>query len=126
MLKHCVINELKLCDNCGECNCCDLDPNKLCDNCCKCLSKDGTDADYRSVSINFLDDLEQDHDSDLSCFYDDDDALGEGDALDVLQIDKELLEKWEDILSKDAKRHKNNNEDADASMPHAIRRRRGR
>ncbi len=126
MLKHCVMNELKFCNNCGECNRCDLDPNKLCDNCCKCLSKDGTDADYRSVSIAFLDDLEQDHNGGLSCFNDDEDALGEGDALDVLQIDKELLKKWEDILSKDAKCRKKHNEDADTSMPHAIRRRRGR
>lgn len=48
-MKYCVLDETKLCDDCGECNVCDLDPNKICDNCMKCL-KSG--ADYNAVEID--------------------------------------------------------------------------
>ena len=47
--KYCVLDETKLCDDCGECNVCDLDPNKICDNCMKCLN---TGADYNAVEID--------------------------------------------------------------------------
>ena len=30
--KYCVLDESKVCDDCGECRVCDLDPNKICDN----------------------------------------------------------------------------------------------
>ena len=38
--RMCVLDETKVCDNCGECDRCDLDPNKICDNCMKCLKSD--------------------------------------------------------------------------------------
>ena len=47
--KRCVLDEDKLCNDCGECNICDLDPNKICDNCMKCLQ---TGADYNAVEID--------------------------------------------------------------------------
>ena len=47
--KMCVLDETKVCDDCGECGVCDLDPNKICDNCMKCLQ---TDADYRAIEID--------------------------------------------------------------------------
>ena len=49
MAKYCVLDETKICDECGECSVCDLDPNKICDNCMKCL-KSG--ADYRAIEID--------------------------------------------------------------------------
>lgn len=49
MEKVCVLDENKLCDDCGECNVCDLDPNKICDNCMKCLK---TGADYAAIEID--------------------------------------------------------------------------
>ena len=49
MAKYCVLDETKLCDDCGECNVCDLDPNKICDNCMKCLD---TGAEYRAIEID--------------------------------------------------------------------------
>ena len=49
MAKYCVLYEGKLCDDCGECNVCDLDPNKICDNCMRCLN---TGADYRAIEID--------------------------------------------------------------------------
>ena len=33
----CVLDETKECDNCMECETCDLVPDKICDNCGKCL-----------------------------------------------------------------------------------------
>ena len=47
--KRCVLDETKLCNDCGECNVCDLDPNKICDNCMQCLK---TGADYRAIEID--------------------------------------------------------------------------
>lgn len=47
--KRCILDEDKLCNDCGECNVCDLDPNKICDNCMKCLQ---TGADYTAVEID--------------------------------------------------------------------------
>lgn len=47
--KYCVLVDGKICDDCGECNVCDLDPNKICDNCMACLK---TGADYNAVEID--------------------------------------------------------------------------
>ena len=41
--KMCILEDNKVCDNCGDCNKCDLDPNKICDNCGKCLDEYNTD-----------------------------------------------------------------------------------
>ena len=49
MTKYCLLDETKVCDDCGECNVCDLDPNKICDNCMKCLQ---TGADYNAIEID--------------------------------------------------------------------------
>ena len=49
MPKQCVLDETKLCDDCGECSVCDLDPNKICDNCMKCLQ---SGADYNAIEID--------------------------------------------------------------------------
>ena len=49
MDKLCVLDERKICDECGECQKCDLDPDKICDNCMKCV-KSG--ADYTAIEID--------------------------------------------------------------------------
>lgn len=49
MNKKCVLDEEKLCIDCGECDKCDLDPDKICDNCGKCI---GMDADSRAIGID--------------------------------------------------------------------------
>ena len=67
MEKHCVLNEDKICNECGECQKCDLDPDKICDNCMKCIN---SGADYSAVEIEAvhaptdinLDDILQDDD----------------------------------------------------------------
>ena len=48
-MKMCVLDETKVCDECGECMKCDLDPNKICDNCMKCVR---TGADYNAIEID--------------------------------------------------------------------------
>ena len=47
--KMCVLVDGKICDNCGECTRCDLDPEKICDNCMKCVFGD---AEYRAIAID--------------------------------------------------------------------------
>lgn len=48
MDKYCIMYDDHICDNCGECSRCDLDPEKICDNCMKCVQ---TDADYNGIQI---------------------------------------------------------------------------
>jgi ferredoxin len=43
-----VLDAYKICNDCGECNYCDLDKNKLCDNCGKCLDA----SDFNGVIID--------------------------------------------------------------------------
>lgn len=49
MEKRCVLDEHKICDDCGECQRCDLDPDKICDNCMKCVN---SGADYSAIEID--------------------------------------------------------------------------
>jgi len=49
MEKRCVLDESRICNDCGECQVCDLDPNKICDNCMKCVN---SGADYSAISID--------------------------------------------------------------------------
>ena len=47
--RMCVLEDNKVCDDCGQCNLCDLDPTKICDNCMKCIH---TGADYNAIEID--------------------------------------------------------------------------
>ncbi len=47
--KFCVLDENKICNNCGECDYCDLNPFKKCDNCGKCID---SDDEYRELKID--------------------------------------------------------------------------
>ncbi|MGH4119563.1 hypothetical protein [Clostridium sp.] len=44
MSKNCIFNINKICDNCGECEICEINRNKKCDNCGKCLELEGYDV----------------------------------------------------------------------------------
>ncbi|MBR6007849.1 MAG: hypothetical protein IK056_02055 [Clostridia bacterium] len=59
-MKKCVLDETKICDNCGECERCDLDPSKKCDNCMKCVISEGTE--YRAIKIDGIQLSESDSD----------------------------------------------------------------
>jgi len=45
----CVLEDGKICDDCGKCSVCDLDPTKICDNCMKCIQ---TGAEYNAIEID--------------------------------------------------------------------------
>ncbi|MBQ3485719.1 MAG: hypothetical protein IJA77_09525 [Clostridia bacterium] len=47
--KLCLLVDDKICNGCGECDRCDLDPEKLCDNCMKCM---GDAVDFRAIAIS--------------------------------------------------------------------------
>ena len=46
--KLCLLVDDKICNGCGECDRCDLDPEKICDNCMKCM---GEAVDFRAITI---------------------------------------------------------------------------
>lgn len=48
-MEMCVLVDGKMCDDCGQCSVCDLDPTKICDNCMKCVH---TGAEYNAVEID--------------------------------------------------------------------------
>ncbi|AYD40291.1 hypothetical protein D4Z93_07060 [Clostridium fermenticellae] len=48
--KNCIFDYNKLCNNCGECDICDIDHNKKCDNCGRCLEEEG--YDMKSIKID--------------------------------------------------------------------------
>ncbi len=52
MHKTCVLDENKLCNECGECDYCDLNPFKICDNCGKCID---SDEEYKEIKIGKID-----------------------------------------------------------------------
>lgn len=45
--EKCILDDTKLCNDCGECDFCDLDAAKPCTNCCRCLDE----PDYRGIEI---------------------------------------------------------------------------
>ena len=45
--KKCVLYD-RPCEDCGECEFCDLDPLKICDNCGQCLNMD----DFATIKID--------------------------------------------------------------------------
>ena len=53
----CVLYDDRICNDCGECSRCDLDPNKICDNCMKCVR---TGADYNAIEIDEIFETEED------------------------------------------------------------------
>ena len=58
MTKLCIFSSNKVCDDCGECDRCDLDSTKTCTNCGKCL--ESNDNEYKRVVIDEIDDEEGD------------------------------------------------------------------
>lgn len=44
IMKICIFNDKKNCNNCGECDVCEYNKNKQCDNCSKCLQLEGYDV----------------------------------------------------------------------------------
>ena len=52
----CVLDESIKCDDCGECDRCDIDPSKICDNCGACLDAYNTnEKGFVEVPIDKID-----------------------------------------------------------------------
>lgn len=49
--KECTIYENKICDGCGDCDFCDLNPDKICDNCGRCIA---IEDEYNTLEIDDL------------------------------------------------------------------------
>lgn len=49
VIKFCMLEDQKVCDNCLECNVCDINPKKICDNCAKCID---SEVDYKIIEID--------------------------------------------------------------------------
>ncbi len=48
MAKMCVLYD-RICNGCGECDYCDINPLKLCDNCGKCID---SGKEYQEIKID--------------------------------------------------------------------------
>lgn len=107
-MKYCVLYYGKICNDCGECNRCDLDPDKICDNCGKCIREPDPNSEFRSINVVAPDDedgepedYEMNEEERLrqAAF----DAFLDGpleiDSPEPLDIDPELLELWEKRLA---------------------------
>ncbi|PJI10152.1 MULTISPECIES: hypothetical protein [Clostridium] len=117
MKKMCVLDENKVCDNCGECDRCDLNPEKICDNCGKCLNPNN--ANTRSILVDNVipddDNINEAKDSDDSNEilhdYDDDYVKDENDDYDEPEIDFiNDVDGLNEILNDEEKRKKFINE----------------
>lgn len=61
-IKNCIFQDNKICDNCGDCESCDLDQSKTCDNCGKCL---GGETDYASKAVEIDEIIEDENVEDM-------------------------------------------------------------
>ena len=50
----CILDEVKVCDQCQDCMICSLDPNKKCDSCCACLEKNAKDKNAKDYETIFI------------------------------------------------------------------------
>lgn len=138
-MKKCILYDGKVCNDCGECNRCDLDPNKICDNCGKCLQR-GSD-EFNSIIYRYPAEDESENERECECDHhengeelnsaDFDEFLDEPIELDVpdpIQIDPELAAEWERRLAEsfreDARREAAS-DDAPKGL-YAVRKRRER
>lgn len=48
----CILEDNKICDDCGRCDICDINPEKTCDNCGLCIEEID---DYLSIDIDSID-----------------------------------------------------------------------
>ncbi|MGV8983449.1 hypothetical protein [Clostridium sp.] len=88
MSKNCIFNDRKICNNCGECEVCELDSNKKCNNCGKCLELEGYDVKAINIDEVFEDEVVEGLDND---FYD-------KNEIDLSQVREEIEEDSENEI----------------------------
>ncbi len=59
--EECILFD-RQCIECGQCEVCDLDSSKVCDSCMKCIQ---SDADYRAIIIDEVEEVIPSKDQDL-------------------------------------------------------------
>ncbi|MDL2235562.1 hypothetical protein LJC07_05330 [Christensenellaceae bacterium OttesenSCG-928-L17] len=91
-MKHCLLDENKICNDCLECERCDLNPDKLCDNCCKCI-----EGDEESRSISVLDIVMENESEYLHSFFQEEPEADET-SVPTEEIEPTLLAYWEEKL----------------------------
>jgi hypothetical protein len=113
MNKSCIFNNNKLCNNCGECEACDLYPSKICDSCGKCMNMNNLDMKVINideiqedeVEFNVTDDLDSeevfDKSSVQSITYNESDDFSENldswDLIDDMEGLNEILNDTENF-----------------------------
>lgn len=125
--KMCILYDGRICNNCGECEKCDLDSNKICDNCGKCLDKMQNDSEFRSINVvaeteNEKSEVDQYEESAIRAFLDEPLDLFD---VEPLNVDPLLAEEWEKILADSFKADREKERLANDEPPlRAIRKRR--
>ncbi|KGM95378.1 hypothetical protein Z968_09235 [Clostridium novyi A str. 4552] len=89
MAKLCILEANKECNNCGECNKCDLNPNKKCNNCGKCLELEGYDTKAINIEQIFEED---DNDYSEEEFELSNEASDTSNIEELAEINKDLKE----------------------------------
>jgi len=104
MSKICIFSEIKICDNCGECEVCELNSNKKCNNCGKCLELEGYDV--KAIKIDEVFEAEEVVEELEDDFYDKDEIGSEEEqdnnenVIEIIeQLKPEELIKFEDYNS---------------------------
>lgn len=105
MDKKCIFEKDKICNDCGECDRCDLNPDKICNNCGTCLKLEG--YDIRSIQIDEIMD-----DDDKNIDLEEDGYVMEKQAKSEVDEDDPEWEFIDDIkdISELIKEQKNNKE----------------
>lgn len=94
----CIFNENKPCDNCGQCERCDLIPDKKCNNCGKCLEAEGYDMKAIKIDQIIEDEVDADeYEGDLDAESENHSHFIEGSCETLESNDDYLDYKEEDI-----------------------------
>lgn len=87
--EYCIFDDTKKCNDCGQCDICDLNSNKKCNNCGKCLEMEGIDT--KAIKIASV--IEDENDGVIL------QSLDYSDINNDLELDGDI-DKDEDIIEK--------------------------
>jgi len=103
MNKLCVFDKAKICDDCGECDICDLNPKKKCDNCGKCLELEGYDMKAINIDEIFEENKELSEYEENDNLHKDGNNISEDevewDYIDDIREIKDLIDEEENLES---------------------------
>lgn len=100
MSKNCIFNSKKNCNNCGECEVCELDSNKKCNNCGKCLEMEGYDVKAIKIDEVFEDEVVEDSVYDKEEVHLSEEEVNSDDNIDEpLKVELPKLEENDPVLA---------------------------